>query len=638
LCARTSVPWGRDDGASVYRWFLCLFVLLLIGGDPTHAVESISVGEDGSASWVSARETSRFVSVRSDRIWMWNVTADGNLARGIEERGGGVFDVVPALDAAPTGGPGAPEPVEPIPGGDALVDGEASTYFDPDLMPLFERQMPIIIDLGAAFSVNRVRLFPRLDRINRNRFLQEFSINGSPDGMIAKRLVLFQAPSENSEPVVDVTFEAWDVRYLELISLANRPWEVAEIEVYGDGSAPVGEYVSQPLPASQATPVWGRLRIESGEGDDRDTTGSFDDQANLVIQTRTGPDPSPLLYYMLKGDELIPVTKVVWEGAVEGLKGPVDPNPDWSVWETVTDGLIRSPSLNRYLQFRIGLPEPGTILRRLHFEYSHPPIAQDLAAEISPTIAEPGVMTPFALSLQALLKTTGVEERRDTGFRQLQVRTSAQIGQVLRVLVDDEEIFATTRYEPGQGFTINLWDRQVQNGTFFQIEFTAAVLRERTRFEIRALDRRTELVEDGDETEQTTAYQVARAADIDEVTPGGSLTVRLAGGESLPLVANLSTSPVVTPNGDGIRDQLAVHFSLLKLIAPARVSLDVHDLSGRRIHRAYDAEHVNGILNLTWGVRDESGRLLTPGIYVYRLTVEADSGDELHQGVFKVAY
>ncbi len=611
--------------AAVYIWLLSMAMLV----SETLAVESIVVGKDGQVTWTQAREVSQFVTVRQDSIWMWNITADGNLAADLAARGGGVYDTrvtISPEDGLPTG------VIPPIDGGEALVDGDGTTYYDPDLHPLLDRLTPVIIDLGAAFRVNRIRMYPRLDSRNRNRFLQEFTILGATLTGDVTRLIQFQAPSENASPVVDRSFNTANVRFLILQALASRPWEVAEIEVYGDGSVPIGRYESEPLAALQSAPVWGRVNVE----------GSADgvDKANVVIQTRTGPDASPFLYYMKKGDELIPVDKTTWEGALEGLKGPADPNPAWSVWETVTDGLIRSPSLNQYLQFRIALPEPGTVLSRLGFEYSFPPIARDLAAEINPTLVQPGVMTQFTLSLQALMKTSGSQERRDTGFRQLQIRTSAQIGQIQRVLIDDEEVFATTRFEPGEGFTINLWQRLIQNGSFLQVEFTAAILRERTRFEVRAVDRRAPDETDTTRTSPaTTAYQVARAEDVDEVTEGGSLTVRLSGAEALPLVANLELARrIISPNGDGIGDQMQMSFSLLKLITPAVVSLDMYDLSGRWICRVYESNHANGNLAIEWDGRDAAGYLLPPGSYIFRLDVEADSGRERRQGIIGVAY
>ena len=63
------------------------------------------------------------------------------------------------------------------------------------------------------------------------------------------------------------------------------------------------------------------------------------------------------------------------------------------------------------------------------------------------------------------------------------------IDEVVRVLVDDEEVNATVTSRPG-GIDVTLWRRVVQTGTYIQIVFRGKVFLDRTRFEVRAVDRR----------------------------------------------------------------------------------------------------------------------------------------------------
>ena len=409
--------------------------------------------------------------------------------------------------------------------------------------------------------------------------------------------------------------------------LTGRAWEIAELEVYSDGTVPQGEYVSVPLPARQSTPVWGQVRYEGGDLA----------QAPFVVQTRTGPDPHPVLHFIKNGDELVPIDAASWATTLPGLQGPREPNPEWSGWSTVTEGAVRSPALNRYLQFRVSLPAPGTGLRELRFEYSFPPIARDLAAEIWPRTVAAGVETDFTLSLAAEMKTSGAVQRRDTGFRQIEVRTSAEISRVGRVLVDDEEVFATAQIEPGVGLSLNLWDRVLKDGSFVQIELTAAALRDRTLFEVRAVDRRSDL-EDG----QSVAYQLAREADVDVSTPGGGLIVDLDADGSTganELLANVRLhSPVITPNGDGANDALQVSLSLLKLLEPVRLRLEIFALDGHLVRRAVDAPHNSGNLTLSWDGLDDAGRVVPPGSYLYQIRLDADASKARHHGIVSVAY
>jgi hypothetical protein len=599
---------------------LCCVLLLVVIVTPVHAIEFVAVGVgDGALPWDQAGSSSRFVSVEADSIWMWDIATEADLTRGLAERGGfALYAGETGLDTLRT---------------TALFDGDPTTYFDPDENAAIARSSSILVDLGGTFNINRVRFFPRLDVSHRNRFLQEFSLRaalilpiGDVDLVLERGLAQFQAPNENTEPVVDLRFGSVSARFLQLQPLTGRAWEIAELEVYSDGTVPQGEYVSVPLPARQATPVWGEVSYEGGNLA----------QAPFVVQTRTGPDPHPLLHFIKNGDELVQIDAASWATTLPGLQGPVEPNPEWGGWSTVTDGAVRSPALNRYLQFRVSLPVPGTGLRELRFEYSFPPIARDLAAEVWPRTVAAGVETDFTLSLAAEMKTSGAVQRRDTGFRQIEVRTSAEISRVGRVLVDDEEVFATAQIQPGVGFSLNLWERVLRDGSFVQIELTAAALRDRTLFEVRAVDRRSD-VDDG----QSVAYQLARAADVDVSTPGGGLIVDLddGGDGGTELLANVRLhSPVITPNGDGANDALQVSLSLLKLIEPARLRLEIFGLDGELVRRAVDTPRSSSNLILSWDGRDDAGQVVPPGSYLYQIRVDADASNGRHHGIVSVAY
>jgi hypothetical protein len=229
------------------------------------------------------------------------------------------------------------------------------------------------------------------------------------------------------------------------------------------------------------------------------------------------------------------------------------------------------------------------------------------------------------------MKTTGAARDQDTGFRQLQVLGDAQFGRVERVLVDDQEVPATTSLRSG-GFTVNLWKRIARNGTFIQIVFRAKVFHDRTRFEVRALDRRT--TASGVET----VYQAGREGDADAASESGSLVVRLD-RKGVPLIGGVQPAPkVFTPNGDGTNDEVVLTYTLLKLIQPAPVVLEVFDLRGQRVRRVYAGADLNGEYQRPWDGRDEEGALVPPGLYLYELRVEGDTGEERRLGVVGVVY
>ena len=592
-----------------------LLIGLLCNATAALAVDSLDVGQGGRLGrWDSIVEEAQFLGVARDSIWMWPAEAGENLSLRLAERGGTAEGVVADLDG-----------ILRTPIGALLYDGDASTAFDPDQFDDISRSTPIEIDLGAVFRVDRVRLFPRLDRQNRRRFLQVFRLLTKAESQAEYDLAFSFLPSvPNVEPVVEKLLDSRDVRYVLIEPSTEREWELAEVEIYGAANAPVGTYISRPIRARYNNIVWGKVRYEGGSIEN----------APAIVQTRTGPDRYPELYFRLDSqaeDGLQRVSREDYQALDADEKGPVKPNPAWSSWQTVSGGLVRSPGLHRFLQFKVRLTSPGAVLRRLVFEFVRPPLVSSLLAEISPGVVRPGVETRFTLSMEVRLRPDKGPDPRATGFRFLQVRTAAQVTEIERILVDDEEISFSATHEPGVGFDVNLWRHIEQTGTFVQIVFRGTVFRDYTRFEVRAFDHRDA---DGQREE---AYQTADERDVDPSLEGTNLVVRFADG-TVPLVAQLAGTRLFTPNGDGANDAFALRYALLKIVTEAAVTLEMYDLAGRRVRRAYEGMDGNGSYALEWDGTDDRGLLVPPGLYLYELRVEADEGSERRWGSVGVVY
>ena len=594
---------------------------------PADALDTLRVGGGSgpTSDWSQVMASSRFVSVSEDSVWTWQTEPNANLALGIAARGG----MIGAKVSVPTIF-GYADAVRQRPGLSSWVDGDAGTAWGPDEDVEVDRRGSVYIDLGGTFRVNRIRFFPRLDREHLGLILGRFEVGITA---VAGETLLdapykvvpglsFSAFSPNRQPVVEATFARRDVRFIRLRSLEGEPWEIAEFEILAEGTVPPGEFVSDPLFIRGGFPVWGRVSYDGGDLEGLPVT----------IQTRTGPDDEPLHYFLKRGDELEQVTRTDYlnfvpldfAGAARVELGPTRPNPEWSPWQTVADGLVLSPAPRRYLQFRVFMPEPGTRIGSLFFEYVEQPLADDLVAEISPLLVDAGVETEFTLSLQVHLNPG----RGDTGFRYLQVRTPAVIGRVIRVLVDDEEAVFTPTYDD-EGFAIDIWERILQSGSFVQVVFLATALHDGTSFEVRAVDLRPE---DG---RVETVYQTARPGDVDPLSPGGELVVRLR-RQDLGLVYGLRASAAAfTPNGDGINDIFEISYNLLKLTRPAPVSFEIFDLAGRLVARGVGEAKYGRFVRI-WTGRDGSGRIVAPGLYIYRVRVQADAGTVSRSGIVSV--
>ncbi|MFT5088709.1 MAG: hypothetical protein ACI906_002154 [Candidatus Latescibacterota bacterium] len=607
-----------------------LYTALALGAlvMPARALDTLRVGNSTAAhDWNQIAESTRFVAISADSLWTWTAERGDNLAAGLEERGGLIATKVLISTFS-----GFVETISEREGLEHWADGDAETAWGPDQDAETGRRSTIYMDLGATFRVDRIRFYPRLDREHRGLLLGSFEV-ASNDGQQGPLLdssyrtipgLSFSTFSPNRQPVVDVSFSRRDIRFIRLNSQTGEPWELAEFEVYAEGTAPAGEFVSAPLFIRGSYPIWGRMLYEGGDLDD----------LPITVQTRTGPDEEPLHYFLQRGDELervssadyISFSGLDFAGAAEVLLGPIRPNPEWSPWQTVTESLVRSPAPRRYIQFRIEMAEPGTAIENLLIEYVQQPLADELIAEISPLTVAAGQQTEFTLSLQAQLNSG----RGDTGFRYLQVRTPASIGRVLKVRVDDEETVFTPAYND-EGFTIDIWQRILQSGTFIQVVFTATVLRDGTPFELRALDLRAQA------GQIEPVYQTAQPGDIDLFSLGGELQVRLRPEDRTLIDALATRTAIFSPNGDGINDVFELSYNLLKLTRPAPVSFQIFDLSGRLVAQGLSQDR-NGRFARLWRGTDANDHRVEPGLYLYRIKVEADAKTVSQQGIVNVAY
>ena len=134
-------------------------------------------------------------------------------------------------------------------------------------------------------------------------------------------------------------------------------WEVAELEVYGEGYVPRAFYQSQVLDLG-AISTLGTLRW----------IGFKDDDARVEIRTRSGSDLDPDRYWRFTGrgdeqtfldDEGQPLTRTAYQSLSFG-QGPITPDLDhWSDWSggySFADSLgtpMTSPGPQRFVQLQV---------------------------------------------------------------------------------------------------------------------------------------------------------------------------------------------------------------------------------------------------------------------------------------------
>jgi flagellar hook assembly protein FlgD len=126
--------------------------------------------------------------------------------------------------------------------------------------------------------------------------------------------------------------------------------------------------------------------------------------------------------------------------------------------------------------------------------------------------------------------------------------------------------------------------------------------------------------------------------DADERSDGNRLRVALTSIPDSPIRNLRLSSPVVTPNGDGVNDLVEIEYQLLNLTGKVPAAIGVYDLSGRKVSEiGVGAGPVSGLFRVEWDGAGEGGTL-PPGLYLLQLEVEADTGQDQAGRLVSVAY
>ena len=98
------------------------------------------------------------------------------------------------------------------------------------------------------------------------------------------------------------------------------------------------------------------------------------------------------------------------------------------------------------------------------------------------------------------------------------------------------------------------------------------------------------------------------------------------------------SSPVLTPNNDGVNDRVVIEYDLLNLAGTVPASVDVYSLSGQRLSSVPIAGVASGRFSTQWDGRDDGGKILPPGMYILRLEVAADQSKDSVERIISLAY
>jgi len=86
-----------------------------------------------------------------------------------------------------------------------------------------------------------------------------------------------------------------------------------------------------------------------------------------------------------------------------------------------------------------------------------------------------------------------------------------------------------------------------------------------------------------------------------------------------------------TPNGDGRNDVTYFNFFVANLTDRRPVRIHVFDLTGRKVRTVFETSTTAQAYveqnAIPWDGRDDNGKLLAPGVYVFQISVAADGNN-----------
>ena len=530
-----------------------------------------------------------------------------NIAPGIEEKGGS--HVRPNVNGQ-------------------VWDGDESTVWLADryLCAEFEAYSLICIDdfgtpgtanifLGGRYLIDRIRVKSGLD--DPGKIVGSLRVFMSP--LLPTMRITFNPPPfapwivevrDNREQILDIPIPPHEqVEFVQVtVGEHNEDWEVNEIEIYAKGFVEQATYISNILDFGQPM-AWGDLRW----------AGRQAPKARVLIQSRSGQDDDPNLFWRFtgRGDEKVPVSRTAYAKLARGEKAGIGyDQANWTFWSAPyafadSSGTpIASLSPRRYLQFKVDfLPqdEDGGQVDFLEVRAS-PPVATRLVGEVWPVEVAVGRPQQFTYAVRPTLSTG------DKGFDRLAITTSSIVEGVAAVRIGDEPVsYAVEVAEPHQvvvGFPrLTVED----SGALVEVVFQAQVLRYGSTFAAQVWD----------SAQPLEVPQSVQEGDASPAYEGNRVWVATTAREQAVLQVR-GASAILTPNGDGRNDTVGLGYDLLELTGRASVGVAVWDLSGRLVRQVYVGLDGVGAYERVWDGRDASGRLVPPGLYLYRVSVEAD--------------
>ena len=510
----------------------------------------------------------------------------------------------------------------------------------------------LVVDLGGAFFLDNVRVLqassspPGPFRAYRIE-VSDGSTNAG--GSLAWKTVGSLDNINGNESYHDFKFPLTKVEHFSFtykLHVRAGRHGLSEIQFFGEGYMPEARIESVfdgpsafielgATPQNLASIEW-----------DADTPPGTD----IILQTRTGNTIKTTTLYYKKNGELFPGTeeeaaaahatdkKFFGDASVGPVVTQTNPGSDWSGWSQRyfnSGDKITSPSPRKFVAIRATFisenPLVAATLRWVKLNFVTP-VAKTIIGEVLP----PQLETIGAEQLFSYFVRTTFEPANE-GFDEILIEAPSSVKMKFKQAHLSLTGQPTQTYTAqSEGFEVvsddsdSLWVRLPTpikgEAALVELQFAATIFDFTTFFNgsigHSAIPNSWQRVDPGDanetrDSEKTVILALERGAVL------GDIEVK---------------NKIFTPNGDGINDDMAVSFSLMRVKASTPLQVQIYDLGGRLVYQLREEYITTGRHSVVWTGVDASGALVAPGIYVLRIDTKVDSKSSRNTSDYRLVH